>query len=376
MTTTLDQIRLLDDGMVLEVVLAGTPHRFHACWLRDNAQDDETRSPGNGQRLITLLDIPADIRIADADWTAQGLVVRFAPEGKTVTFRPDWLRDHAYDRRPQRAPGWTGDAVTRWYGQFADRILSADYCDLRDDAVRRHDWLSDIARYGFARLSGGTPEQIAALFGFVRETNYGRVFDVRVEVSPANLAYTNLGLQPHTDNPYRDPVPGLQILCCLQNAVVGGESIVVDGFEVARRLQEESPAGFTLLTRYPARFAYAGARWVRLHAKRPMIELGVDGELLAVRFNNRSAAPFVDVPYEDMSAYYRAYRRLAELIEAPDLAVRFRLDPGDAFVVDNMRVLHARTAITGLGERHLQGCYVDKDGLLSTIAAFAEGRGA
>lgn len=70
-----------------------------------------------------------------------------------------------------------------------------------------------------------------------------------------------------------------------------------------------------------------------------------------------------------MTDYYRAYRRVAELIESPDLAIRFRLEPGDAFVVDNRRVLHGRTAIAGVGERHLQGCYADRDGLLSTIAA-------
>ena len=39
-------------------------HRFHALWLRDNARDEKTRSPGNGQRLITILDIPAETRIA------------------------------------------------------------------------------------------------------------------------------------------------------------------------------------------------------------------------------------------------------------------------------------------------------------------------
>ena len=45
----------------------------------------------------------------------------------------------------------------------------------------------------------------------------------------------------------------------------------------------------------------------------------------------------------------------------------FKLNPGECFIVDNTRVLHARTAYSGAGTRWLQGCYVDKDGLLSTI---------
>ena len=71
---------------------------------------------------------------------------------------------------------------------------------------------------------------MVALFGYIRETNYGRWFDVRAEVNPTNLAYTSLGLQAHTDNPYRDPVPTLQILYCLESSVEGGDSYVVDGF--------------------------------------------------------------------------------------------------------------------------------------------------
>ncbi|TIR98456.1 MAG: gamma-butyrobetaine dioxygenase, partial [Mesorhizobium sp.] len=32
-------------------------------------------------------------------------------------------------------------------------------------------------------------------------------------------------------------------------------------------------------------------------------------------------------------------------------------------------VMHARKAFSGSGTRWLQGCYADKDGLLSTLAA-------
>ncbi|MFX5476499.1 TauD/TfdA family dioxygenase, partial [Acinetobacter baumannii] len=88
-------------------------------------------------------------------------------------------------------------------------------------------------------------------------------------------------------------VPTLQLLACLENSVEGGDSIVVDGFKAAERLQAEAPDHFALLTRYCARVEYAGSRGVRLQARRPFIELAPDGELIAVRFNNRSAAPFV-----------------------------------------------------------------------------------
>jgi alpha-ketoglutarate-dependent taurine dioxygenase len=37
--------------------------------------------------------------------------------------------------------------------------------------------------------------------------------------------------------------------------------------------------------------------------------------------------------------------------------------------VDNTRVMHARSQFSGSGQRWFQGCYADKDGLLSTLAA-------
>jgi gamma-butyrobetaine dioxygenase len=49
-----------------------------------------------------------------------------------------------------------------------------------------------------------------------------------------------------------------------------------------------------------------------------------------------------------------------------------KLRPGDLVAFDNTRLLHGRTAFTlpntaGLA-RHLQGCYVDRDGLYSRLA--------
>ena len=58
----------------------------------------------------------------------------------------------------------------------------------------------------------------------MRETNYGRHFEVRAEVNPINLALTGLGLPAHSDNPYRDPVPSVQVLYCLESSAAGGES--------------------------------------------------------------------------------------------------------------------------------------------------------
>lgn len=369
--------KLIDDGRALEVSVNGEAHRFHALWLRDNARDDKTRSPGNGQRLITILDIPAQTRIAEAEASNGTVSLRFEPEGKVVDYDAAWLAAHAYDAGTARESGWTAPEIERWDSRLHNRVPTGSWSEISVDRAALGRWLHGVRRYGFAVMTDAPTEsgslcKVAELFGYVRETNYGRWFEVRAEVNPNNLAYTNLGLQAHTDNPYRDPVPTLQILSCLENSVDGGDSIVVDGFKVAERLKAENSSSFALLTKHCARFAYEGSKGIRLRSKRPLIELGPDGELIAVRFNNRSAAAFTDIPYDDMEAFYAAYRRFAELIEDPAMEVTFKLKPGELFIVDNTRVLHARKGFSSSGSRWLQGCYADKDGLLSTLAAIEE----
>ena len=198
------------------------------------------------------------------------------------------------------APG-----VEIWDASLMANVPAGDFAEVSrsPDALRR--WLALVARYGFGRLVNGPVEEgalmrVVELFGYVRETNYGRHFDVRTAVNPTNLAYTGLGLQAHTDNPYRDPVPTVQVLYCLESSAAGGENMVVDGFAAALRLRAESREWFDVLTRHCARFEYAGEAGVVLRSRRPMVELAPDGELIAIRFNNRSAAAITDVPFEAM----------------------------------------------------------------------------
>lgn len=370
----MSDVSIRENGNYLVLNGANRSCRFHAVWLRDNAGDAETRSPGNGQRLIALRDIDPEIRIAAAEVRMGSLLVTFAPEDKTVAYDLSWLFKHAYDRTTDRSPGWTAPDIETWDNALHSRIPSAEFSDVQSSNDVKRQWLTNVARFGFGKLSGGPVEnqalmQVVDLFGFVRETNYGRHFEVRTEVNPTNLAYTGLGLQAHTDNPYRDPVPTIQVLYCLESSAAGGENMVVDGFAAALRLKEENLDWFDVLTRHCARFEYAGEAGVRLQSRKPMIELAPDGELIAVRFNNRSAAAITDVPFDKMASYYQAYRRLGEIIDDPEMEVSFRLEPGECFLVDNTRVLHARKAYSGTGTRWLQGCYADKDGLLSTLAA-------
>jgi gamma-butyrobetaine dioxygenase len=383
-------VRVEGDGRVLRVAWSdGLEARFHAEWLRDCSLDPTTRDARNGQRLITIGAVACDVRVVGArvervggaaDGVAGGdaIVCDFSDGLRGAAFTLEWLRTRRYDRPCEaRVAGWVRREARPWRAaDLAGCVHEADLAALRRDDAVRADWLDAMVRDGVARVTGvpresGAVCDVVGVFGFVRETNYGRWFDVKASVNPANLADTNLGLQAHTDNPYRDPVPTVQVLACLENDVAGGVSTVVDGWAVARDLAARDPKGFAVLASLPARWHWEGDGRTVLAAKRPVIELGPDGELLAVRWNSRSAAPMLDADFDEMPRWYAAYRAMSRMVDDPAYAVSFRLEPGEAFVVDNTRVLHARTAFSGGGTRWLQGCYADMDGVRSARAVLA-----
>jgi gamma-butyrobetaine hydroxylase len=342
---------------------------YSALWLRDN--DPAHRDVRTGQRLISLIDLPQEPRLQAAAPRPAGHLTLSWEDGETSVFALSWLR--AYDRslrigsRPTRMP---------WIGQPATAFARCDYAQWMENPASREDWLYYAGRDGLALLHGVPVEpravmQVADRIGFIRKTNYGGVFDVRSVAEPNNLACTNRALPVHTDNPYRDPVPGFQLLHCLSASGEGGESTFVDGMGVAERLRAHDIEAFNVLCQTPILFRFQDAE-VDLVAERAMLELDTQGQFRAIYYNDRSIAP-LPLKGPHLKKFYAAYGQLAQLLNEGARSVVCRLQPGDLVLFDNTRVLHGRTAFTG-GARHLQGCYVDADGLYSSLAVLSHSR--
>jgi gamma-butyrobetaine dioxygenase len=350
--------------------------RFPAAWLRDNCPCAECLDPATGQKLKSVLDIPPNCAVAMAEETAGWVTVRYAPDDHRSVFSRSWLGDHALTG-PVTGDDRSEDGKKLWQAaDLAGRLPEQTWARYHGDPQEREFCLDAVLRYGFVLLHGVPvrPEavlEVAATFGYPRETNYGRVFDVRVDPAPNHLALTSREIRPHTDNPYRDPIPTVQLLHCLRNAAEGGDTSLLDGFAVAAQLREEDPRAFAVLTRTPVPFAYRDAG-TELRASRPLIETGPADQVRCVRFNNRTAQP-LRLSHQEVAEFYPAYRRWAELLSQPARRIGVRLAPGDCLIFDNTRVLHARTAFSGTGDRLLQGCYADLDSLASTLAVLRRG---
>src|SRR5262249_33538081 len=205
----------------------------------------------------------------------------------------------------------------------------------------------------------------AQSLGLVRETRLGQAVTVRVGARPPDQPCTGGPLIPHPSQPFRDPVPTLKLLHCLDDATEGGESTLVDGFHAAASLRAQDPAAFTALTSSEVTFAYTGSL-AELRATRPIIGVDPRHRIREIRLNFRHMQP-LRRPASETVAFYAAYRAFADMIRCPGQTPTLRLRPGDCLILDNTRILNGRTRFVG-GQRHLQACWTDLDGLASTLA--------
>lgn len=348
----------------------GTHRDFLSLWLADN--DPARRDPHSSQRLTDVADLPAAPQLQGARLEGGQVVLIWGDGQPPSRFDPDWLADQG-----RRAESSAWRSRTLWPAGAA-RDAHRDcpwlpFAELAEGLPAARNWLARLESEGIAFVAGvpakdGAILEAAGHIGLVQETNYGRLFDVRATPRAENLAYTDLELGLHTDNPYREPVPGFQVLHCLVPAADGGDSLFADGFAIAAALREEDPAGFTRLTRTPVRFAYR-SRGAVLEATRPLIQLGAGDEVVAVHYNNRSIVPLPPAS-PGLADFYAAYRRFALALREPRFQMRVRLAAGELVVFDNWRVLHARTAFRAA--RHLQGCYLTRDSVFSRCAVARE----
>lgn len=352
----------IGDGVVVVRWRSGGAARLSFIWLRDNCRCPACRH-ANGQKLLDPLDIPDDIAAARVALSPDGAVAVSWSDGHASRFAASWLTAH--DPSPPARSARRGRPVL-WGADF-EPLPEVDWPALVDDKAVELAALDRFEAHGFLLLRRVPRESSAVAMvgdrlGHVRVTNYGRHFDVMSKPDPNNLADTALGLGVHTDNPYRHPPPGIQLLHCLVAEAPGGDTILVDGFAAAERLRHEDPVAFACLARLPLAFHFAD-RQADLRATTPVIEIDFEDRVVGIHFNGRSMAT-LDLPEAEIAPWYRAYRVFARLLRRPEGEIRLRLAPGDLVMMMNQRALHGRTAFDpNSGRRHLQGCYIDRDGV-------------
>ncbi len=328
---------------------------IHPLWLRERLNSEKYLDQNNHQRLYEPSLLDSDIKFHNFVIQDNFLKVEFSDKAKG-NFPLNSLIEDLYSRDiiPEKKP---------WKNVFK-KLPIYDFISLKEETYFEK-LLVEFQELGFVIVKNtsveeGTVIKFAEMFGPVRTTNFGKHFDVISKPKANDLAYTSLGIKAHTDNPYRKPMPGIQILHCISNEAKGGDSSLVDGYAVAEYLKINEPEMYNILTTTDVLFKFVD-KDIILENYGKLIELDDNGKYIQSRFSGRLDY----VPYlapKKLEQFYAARKKLYYLYESEEFELNFRLESGMLMMFDNIRVLHGRTEYdVNTGFRHLQGCYIDHD---------------
>ena len=332
---------------------------IHPFWLRERVDGEEFLDKGTQQRLFDPSTMNSEVFIKKATISNGFLEINFN-DGVSSTINIDKIALEFSNK----------DTVIKsiekikWDSSLKN-IKNYNYDESFIESREMHDLLISFYKYGFVIIKNVPTENnyiinFANSIGSVRRTNFGEYFNVKSKSNPNDLAYTTLHLSPHTDNPYRNPVPCIQILHCIENEVKGGLSTLVDGYTVTENLKKEDPEAYRVLSEIKVRFKFTDKNVV-LEDWSELIHLDENKEFKQVRFSPRlDYVPVLEKNKLDL--YYKARKKLSDLYNNEKNRIEFRLEPKDLMMMDNYRVLHGRTKFDpSEGNRFLQGCYIDFD---------------
>jgi gamma-butyrobetaine dioxygenase len=344
--------------------------RFHVLWLRDNCACPQCRHPQARERTFMFVDHlrPAIISArVDSDQVLE-IEFRSGDESHVTRYTKGWLRAHDYSESAVRA---REHAPRLWDAGIVQSLPCFDYEDYMATRTGLRAWIEAMKTHGIALLRGVPPEpgkllEVAGRIGPVRASNFGEYYDVVSMPNPNASAYTQMGLELHTDLANWRVPPDVQLLCCLKSSVTGGESVFVDGFRVAEDFRIGHGQAFKLLSTHAIEYRFHDDT-CDIRTTAPIIEVGREGYLTRIRFNNWLRAATI-VPDTLIESMYEAIETFWRKLRDPTYRLNLRLEPGDLIAYNNNRVLHGRAPFDATtGERHLQGCYLNQEDLDSRL---------
>jgi len=332
---------------------------IHPFWLRERVSGEKFLDKGTQQRLFDPTVLDNEILINKVNITDKFLEIDFN-DGVNSKIEINKLALEFYNEDTL----FKSIPKIKWDSSLKE-IKNFKYQENFFESKEMYDLLISFYNYGFVIIKDiPTHDNFIVKFansiGSVRRTNFGEYFNVRSKTDPNDLAYTSLALAPHTDNPYRKPVPCIQLLHCIESEVTGGFSTLVDGYTVTEDLKKEYFDYYKILSEIKVRFRFTDKEVV-LEDWSELIKLDENKEFKQVRFSPR--LDYVPILEKDkLDLYYKARKKLSEMYNSDKYRIEFKLSPKDLIMMDNHRLLHGRTAYeTKEGNRFLQGCYIDYD---------------
>ncbi|NEQ75304.1 MAG: taurine catabolism dioxygenase TauD [Okeania sp. SIO2C9] len=342
------------------VTVAGK--RFYYIWLRDNCLDSQSRHGGSWEKLNDISKHktppqPLSIQIQDnnliIDWDEN-------PPHRSI-FPISWLLNNTYDVHNTEE---IEKQVILWNKAWLETNSIQKY-DLQ--SCSRESWMNQLLQLGFVVIRNIPLEELESFLvslGPIRNTEYGTIITQNTSLAERDIAATSNTLTPHTDLSFWCNHKVTEFLYSVTNDTIGGESLVVDGFSVARDFREDHPNDFRILAETLIPFCRVEPEYqYSFRPKHSIIELDREDEIVAVRFSHKNCTPIL--PAEQIEAFYQAYITFSHYLKNQDYQYRFRLEPGDCLLMQNFRILHGRTAFeSNSGSREFRVGYIEWDYVL------------
>ncbi|XP_023248919.1 gamma-butyrobetaine dioxygenase [Seriola lalandi dorsalis] len=370
-------VRALDEERLMEVEWEDGGHSLYPfTWLRDNCQCPLCTLQSAQARKLLMSDLDIHTGVDVVEVTNDNKVSIVWPDQHTSVFDAEWLKKRCFSPAARQAMQEELFLNERYYWDSKLRIPTADYQEVLHDDKAALAWLLALRRVGIVYLRGAPAEQgqvarLAERIGYLRLTFYGHTWQVQDKYMANNVAYTSGRLSHHTDYPALHFAPGVQFLHCINQAVEGGESEVVDGFHMAEQLQREDPEAFRTLTSLHVDFTDTGMDYCdfMLQSKKCIIDVDAEGRLARINYNNATRDSVLDLPLHQVQPFYRALKAFVNIMNRPENVVTYRMEPGDLVTFDNWRLLHGRRSYISRPDRlrHLEGAYLDWDEVMSRL---------
>ena len=160
----------------------------------------------------------------------------------------------------------------------------------------------------------------------------------------ANANVEELGL--HTDGSFEKTPPAFMLIHCEAASGEGGDSTLASGDRLYNHLKAAHPDYLAALS---APGAFTIWRDDRMAERSVFTQMGK-----RIRLAYRSG---YDVRIDIREDAVEAFHHVRDWLLQPENFVRFKLQPGETLIFDNMRMLHGRTAFSRDSNRSLYGLW-------------------
>ncbi|XP_059615228.1 trimethyllysine dioxygenase, mitochondrial [Phlebotomus argentipes] len=333
-------------------------------WLRDHCRCLECYNHETKQRRFSVLTLAPDVRAKSCQFSDESLDVSWS-DGHESQYTWDFIEEHSYELKSRESGRILWDAATIAKSDYA-RVSLGDF--MSDDDVARS-VVESLVCFGVAFVDKVPPNisctelAIKRLFP-VHKTFFGEMWSFQSGVmKESDTAYTHEALGAHTDNTYFCDPAGLQVLHCTEFEGDGGESLLVDGFKVARDVKRKHPEVYERLCSTEIPFEYIDETYHHAYTAPVIKKDKINDAVEQIRFNLYDRAPMNTLPYEKIQQFYDDIRTMALEVASKRNEWWFKLTPGTVMIFDNWRLLHGRASLTG--KRSMCGCYISRTDFMS-----------